>query len=448
MPTTIDTNQPSTPKRLGLALSGGGYRAAAFHLGTLKKLHQMDILSKIDVISTISGGSITGAYYALNSVMEFEKIEENMIKILRTKSVIGYVLFSWSFIKVLMLVLLFLGTAIFTIFTSYYWLAPIILVLLIVLLFSSQFRLFPISKEIEKAYDHFFYKKATLSNLPLSPILVINATNLQTSRQFIFSKSQMGDSVYKAMNPPINFTPTHFPVSRAVAASASVPFAFTPVLIDPVYFADKNDAGKIDPRLVDGGVYDNQGIHKLTHKNGDYSCNIIMVSDAGNKLPFQKSYKNTITLLIRTVDVFMTRIKHLQMMQHLYRNSETVKKEIAYWSLGWSLDKCISGFIDNLKTGSIINEVIEAHQLNKTWVEALKKSPEDQKLIRQIEDQLKKNVDFSLINDLNEEELALARKVVTNLTKLTTNEIHCLMNHAANMTELQIKLYCPSLIKK
>ncbi|MBP6024521.1 patatin-like phospholipase family protein, partial [Ferruginibacter sp.] len=53
----------SSPHRLGLALSGGGYRATAFHLGTLNKLHEMEILQQADVISTISGGSITGAYY-------------------------------------------------------------------------------------------------------------------------------------------------------------------------------------------------------------------------------------------------------------------------------------------------------------------------------------------------------------------------------------------------
>ena len=63
-----------TKKRLGLALSGGGYRAAAFHLGVLRKLNTLKILDKIDVISTISGGSIIGAYYVLNR-NNFESFE-------------------------------------------------------------------------------------------------------------------------------------------------------------------------------------------------------------------------------------------------------------------------------------------------------------------------------------------------------------------------------------
>ena len=48
-------------KRVGLSLSGGGYRATIYHLGTFRKLKEMDILDKVDVISTISGGAISGA---------------------------------------------------------------------------------------------------------------------------------------------------------------------------------------------------------------------------------------------------------------------------------------------------------------------------------------------------------------------------------------------------
>lgn len=53
-------------KKIGLALSGGGYRAAAFHIGTLRALHKLNVLDKVDVISSVSGGSITAAYYVLN----------------------------------------------------------------------------------------------------------------------------------------------------------------------------------------------------------------------------------------------------------------------------------------------------------------------------------------------------------------------------------------------
>ena len=38
-------------KKIGLALSGGGFRAAAFHLGVFRKLNELGILSNIDFIS-------------------------------------------------------------------------------------------------------------------------------------------------------------------------------------------------------------------------------------------------------------------------------------------------------------------------------------------------------------------------------------------------------------
>jgi predicted acylesterase/phospholipase RssA len=50
---------------IGLSLSGGGFRAAAFHLGTLDALHRLGLLEDVAVLSTVSGGSFPGAAYAL-----------------------------------------------------------------------------------------------------------------------------------------------------------------------------------------------------------------------------------------------------------------------------------------------------------------------------------------------------------------------------------------------
>ena len=61
---TIDIN--GTAKRIGVALSGGGFRAAAFHLGAMRQLHQHDLLGAIDLLSCVSGGSIAGATIAMH----------------------------------------------------------------------------------------------------------------------------------------------------------------------------------------------------------------------------------------------------------------------------------------------------------------------------------------------------------------------------------------------
>src|SRR5205814_1527658 len=52
--------QPAQPEDgIGLALSGGGYRAMVFHVGTLIRLNEVALLRKIKRISSVSGGSIT-----------------------------------------------------------------------------------------------------------------------------------------------------------------------------------------------------------------------------------------------------------------------------------------------------------------------------------------------------------------------------------------------------
>jgi hypothetical protein len=50
---------------IGLCLSGGGYRAMLFHLGALWRLNELGLLSKLNRISSVSGGSITAGYLAI-----------------------------------------------------------------------------------------------------------------------------------------------------------------------------------------------------------------------------------------------------------------------------------------------------------------------------------------------------------------------------------------------
>ncbi len=52
--------------KIALCLSGGGYRAAAFHLGTLRYLDRIGLAGNITILSTVSGGTLVGAAYALS----------------------------------------------------------------------------------------------------------------------------------------------------------------------------------------------------------------------------------------------------------------------------------------------------------------------------------------------------------------------------------------------
>ena len=52
--------------KVGLALSGGGFRAPLFHIGVLARLVELNLLRQIEVISCVSGGSIIGAIITLS----------------------------------------------------------------------------------------------------------------------------------------------------------------------------------------------------------------------------------------------------------------------------------------------------------------------------------------------------------------------------------------------
>ena len=75
--------------KTGLALSGGGFRAALFHIGVLARLAELDILRHIEVISCVSGGSILGAHYylevqhLLQSKLDDEITRDDYVQIVR-----------------------------------------------------------------------------------------------------------------------------------------------------------------------------------------------------------------------------------------------------------------------------------------------------------------------------------------------------------------------------
>src|SRR5262249_61376464 len=48
--------EPDRRKKIALCLSGGGFRAALFHLGVLRRLNELDVLSRLSTITAVSGG--------------------------------------------------------------------------------------------------------------------------------------------------------------------------------------------------------------------------------------------------------------------------------------------------------------------------------------------------------------------------------------------------------
>lgn len=151
-------------KRIGLALSGGGYRAAAYHIGALRALHKLCVLNKVDVISSVSGGSIIAAYYSLYDG-DYKSFEEAFSKKIR-KGVLDLALINLA-------VVLTLVVLTFYVWGSWGW-------LFLLVLWFVWYKVLPVSFLIAMQYDWLFFHGKKLKDLKAYPIVTINATDYPT----------------------------------------------------------------------------------------------------------------------------------------------------------------------------------------------------------------------------------------------------------------------------
>src|SRR5437660_5258332 len=76
-------------KKLGLALSGGGFRASLYHLGLVRFLRDAGLLRQVTHVTSVSGGSIFAAHLALNwgryngSASEFDAAAGELLAFVR-----------------------------------------------------------------------------------------------------------------------------------------------------------------------------------------------------------------------------------------------------------------------------------------------------------------------------------------------------------------------------
>ena len=252
-------------KRLGLALSGGGFRAAAFHLGVFRKLEEMNLLWKLDLLTCVSGGSIAGAFLVAN--WNQPDALERLDQYLRTKSIA-------------------VSSVLGGIFDP----------------FSSRL------DKLAESYDRDLFNGRTLNDLGNGPRLYLNSTNLSTGNMFFFvsggsKPSEMGEHEL-GVQPAGNF-----PVAKAVAASSAFPPVFPPLRLDTSIYPS---ADTEYVTLTDGGVYDNLGVNPLLRIQRN-ALDYAIVSDAGK--PFAMSEEPTESgsgVLIESVGILMEQVRGLQ----------------------------------------------------------------------------------------------------------------------------------------
>ncbi len=255
-----------TEPKIGLALSGGGARAMAFHLGCLRALHNLGILDRVQILSTVSGGSVVGALYAANDE-PFPAFEER-VRAALARGLAGPAIRT-AFrtpegLKALLCWLL-IGTAnlLFAALTWFLWLCALLLPSGARPRWQTEswhlpFRRFASRTTIlRRAIDDELFKGKRLRDLQgRRPLLVINAAELRTGSAFYFTPNQSGSWRLGRLASQVT-------LAHAVTASAAYPM-FLPALDEELPF-DKRDGARRSERvtLTDGGVYDNLGLAPL-----------------------------------------------------------------------------------------------------------------------------------------------------------------------------------------
>lgn len=216
-----------------VSFSGGGMRASAMAFGVLEQLaadrigqggESRRMLEEIDVLAAVSGGAIPAAYFTLHGERIFEDFNRRFLE-----QDVGAAL----------------GRRIF--WNPRNWLR----------LASSEFSRGDLYAEY---FDRRLFRGATFGDLSRDgqrPFLMIHATDIARGSRFEFTQDSFD---------PLCIDLARYPLSRAVAASSSVPALFTPITL-------RNRSGLCDARgenrhfdylhLVDGALSDNLGVRGI-----------------------------------------------------------------------------------------------------------------------------------------------------------------------------------------
>jgi NTE family protein len=369
--------------RIALALSGGGFRASIFHLGMLRRLAELGWLPEVDVISTVSGGSIIGAFAVQrwdaflasgSDAKAFESvISAPFVERLQTHNVlVEWLLASWR------------------------W--P---------LRKISSKTFTRTQAAAELFDDIFFAGEGCDSLPSRPLLIMNATNLQSIRAWRFTNAGMGDSRVghakwgsKALR-----------LSTCVGASAAFPPVFPPVRIvrgdytfaAPIYEESPLPEYPLIP-LTDGGAYDNSGLEALSktvkvpgHDELIEPADLLVVSDGGAPA----NYEFDVTGIPAFSDATL-----------LYRVDAIARQQVSALRTRSLMAEFARGNMKGIFAGlasSVRNMPSEKY---RQYCEAVSAN-------QQIPDEL----------------LLLLRRLRTSLDRFTLIEIEALMYHAYSLTD-------------
>lgn len=290
-------------KTLGLALSGGGYRATLFGLGSLWRLNDAGLLGRLDRITSVSGGSILAGVLAHRwTQLQFADGRAANFEAVIARPVMDFCSHTID-----------IGVGFKGLLTPFKT--------------AGDF--------LAERYAKDLFGSTTLRQLPPAdgagtPRFIFYATNMQTGRSFRFRQDMLADWMLGITRS------TDVPLSVAVAASSAFPPIFSPVVLksDPAAWTEGSalpNLAALRQRIVlaDGGIYDNMGLESLVDK-----VDIVLVSDAG--APFEvdeKPPEDEIFQLGRVRDILIDQTRALR-KRWLVGDFEAGRKHGAFWGIG------------------------------------------------------------------------------------------------------------------
>lgn len=279
--------------QLGLALSGGGFRATLYHLGVVRFLKDAGRLQDVTDIASVSGGSILAAHLVLNwdrYTGEDEKFDEAAQEIVQFVQfdVRNYVVRRMPFQYLLRI---------------------------LAKLSRREVRNLTPNALLERCYRKRLFGDRCLFELPQAPMLHILATNVSNGGLSVFNR----DGLFiqqRAKRGEVRFDHVRTRIAnipRVVGASSAFPGLFPPVEITSEDLGVRE--GEFPTEFfTDGGVFDNLGIRAFSWlKQEGKQFDEVIVSDAGK--PFQVLSDNALGFIgqsMRATDILWDRVWQLE----------------------------------------------------------------------------------------------------------------------------------------
>lgn len=274
---------------IGLSLSGGGSRAVAFHLGTLRALEDLGLLDEVSVISGVSGGALMTGLLGYTDA-PFADIDRDAVAFLRRGLVTPGLRKLFHPARFVPLLWNFALVALPTLATD------------VLISFAGRLgSLFPRLRAGSAAVSRLswpFRRRYSLTHVLADAIsdvvgtqrcdaptrqgksIVFNACELRTGTAFRMSNERYG--CWRYGSAPAR----ELRVADAVMASAAYPLLLPPFDWSRSFHRDgKTDTHRVI--LTDGGVFENLGVSVMEPGRDagvsviDYHPDIIIASDAG-----------------------------------------------------------------------------------------------------------------------------------------------------------------------